>query len=168
MVWNLWPGGCPCHEDHTPSLSIKDGERGLLLFCFAGSSFPDVRADLRRRGQIDGNFTTPKHLTRPPNPPAQVDDRARTAFALDIWRASTPIRGMLGWKYFTERRGLRIGALGDLSHCLRWNQRIGAVVGLMTDPLTNNPTGIHRTYIAPDATKLDRRMLGRQGSLTAV
>jgi Toprim domain len=69
----------------------------------------------------------------------------------------------LGWRYFTERRGLHIGALGDLSHTLRWNARIRAVVALMTDPLTNKPTGVHRTLLNSDATKHERKMLGRQG-----
>lgn len=27
---------CPAHEDRTPSLSIRDGERGVLLHCFSG------------------------------------------------------------------------------------------------------------------------------------
>ncbi len=28
---------CPCHEDRTPSLSISDGQDGILLVnCFAG------------------------------------------------------------------------------------------------------------------------------------
>jgi hypothetical protein len=33
----------------------------------------------------------------------------------------------------------------------------------MTDPLTNKPTGIHRTFLNPDGTKRDRKMLGPMG-----
>ena len=35
----------------------------------------------------------------------------------------------------------------------------------MTCPLTNKPTGVHRTFLGPDGAKLDRRMLGRQGCI---
>ncbi len=33
----------------------------------------------------------------------------------------------------------------------------------MTDPLTGEPTGVHRTFHPKDATKIERKMLGRQG-----
>jgi hypothetical protein len=33
----------------------------------------------------------------------------------------------------------------------------------MTDPRTNEPVGIHRTYLKSDGTKIDRKMLGKQG-----
>jgi hypothetical protein len=36
------------------------------------------------------------------------------------------------------------------------------IVALMTDPITNEPTGVHRTYLNRDATKRERKMLGRQ------
>ena len=49
---------CPCHEDHTPSLSVKDGEKGLICYCFAGCSWQAIKAELRRRGLI-GEFTRP-------------------------------------------------------------------------------------------------------------
>ena len=31
-----WLIPCPCHDDSDPSLSIKDGDRGILVHCFAG------------------------------------------------------------------------------------------------------------------------------------
>ena len=33
---------CPAHSDRTPSLSIRDGERGLLVKCWAGCSLPEI------------------------------------------------------------------------------------------------------------------------------
>ena len=99
---------------------------------------------------------------------------ARVKAGLRIWEEAEPLRSpassrrnnfTLGWRYLTERRGLHIGLLGDLSHALRWHEGIGAVVALMTDPLTGKPTGIHRTFLAKDATKIERKMLGRQGAI---
>lgn len=33
----------------------------------------------------------------------------------------------------------------------------------MTDPVTNDPVGIHRTYLNAEGGKFDRKMLGHQG-----
>src|SRR5262245_25127543 len=38
---------CPAHNDNTPSLSLKDGPRGLLVHCFAGCDPRDVLAAIR-------------------------------------------------------------------------------------------------------------------------
>jgi putative DNA primase/helicase len=44
---------CPAHEDRTPSLSIRDGKRAVLLTCFAGCNRRDVLAELRRLGLLE-------------------------------------------------------------------------------------------------------------------
>jgi hypothetical protein len=100
----------------------------------------------------------------PPKIDAADDDQAkRIKIALRTWGESVPLPGALGWRYFTERRGLHIGVLGDLSHALRWHEGIRAVVALMTDAATNEAIGVHRTFLNPDGTKRERKMLGRQG-----
>src|SRR5438132_8660441 len=37
---------CPAHDDRSPSLSVREGERGLLVTCFAGCSLADICAAL--------------------------------------------------------------------------------------------------------------------------
>ena len=37
---------CPSHDDGRPSLSVRQGDRGVLLYCFAGCSQKDIAADL--------------------------------------------------------------------------------------------------------------------------
>ena len=37
---------CPAHEDDRPSLSIADGDKGVILYCHAGCSFEEVCAKL--------------------------------------------------------------------------------------------------------------------------
>ena len=39
---------CPAHSDSTPSLSIRQGNRGILVTCFAGCDREDVLRELRR------------------------------------------------------------------------------------------------------------------------
>jgi hypothetical protein len=118
------------------------GERG-----YAHDGSPSVgQTSFRRRVVEDDN--------------RDAEERAR--IALQIWSASVTLTDTLGCRYLLETRGLQIGSL-DLEHCLRWHQGIGAVVGLMTDPRTNEPIGVQRTFINPDGTKRQRKMLGRQG-----
>jgi hypothetical protein len=33
---------CPAHDDHTPSLNIREGERGLLVKCWAGCTLENI------------------------------------------------------------------------------------------------------------------------------
>src|SRR5437899_11678743 len=37
-----WQACCPAHGDNTPSLSIAEGERSIVLHCHAGCRFQDV------------------------------------------------------------------------------------------------------------------------------
>jgi len=39
------------------------------------------------------------------------------------------------------------------------------LIALMRDVLTDEPTGIHRIALTPDARKIERRMLGRSGAV---
>jgi hypothetical protein len=39
---------CPAHADGTPSLSLRQGDRGLLVTCFAGCDPIDVLRELDR------------------------------------------------------------------------------------------------------------------------
>jgi putative DNA primase/helicase len=175
-----WCGGyglarCPSHDDREPSLKVKDDPRksgGIDLHCFAGCGWQDVKTEFRRQGllpQFAASTVKPKPIS--PRPPFENDDAGadddtihRLEIALSIWRATTPLKDTLGFKYFTERRGLHIGLL-ELDHVLRWHNGIRAVVALMTDPTTAEPTGIHRRYLNPDGTKRDPNplMLGKQG-----
>jgi hypothetical protein len=74
----------------------------------------------------------------------------------------------LGFKYFTERRGLHVGLL-DLDHVIRFHVGFSAIVALMTGAATGIPTGIHRTFLNPEATRdavkgqKGKMMLGKVG-----
>jgi hypothetical protein len=98
----------------------------------------------------------------PASPQAADDAHARVRAALRLWSESVPMGSTLARRYFLEHRKLDVGPLG-LDHALRWHERAQAVVGLMTDPVTGRPTGVHRTFLGSDGAKLDRKMLGRQG-----
>ncbi len=41
-----WTARCPAHADRRPSLSVREGERGLLIKCWAGCTVAEVVAAL--------------------------------------------------------------------------------------------------------------------------
>jgi hypothetical protein len=94
--------------------------------------------------------------------PTEVD---RVAAAMHMWDACVPLYGGTpAERYFEHHRGLDIGRLPFLMHhCLRWHDARQCVVALMTDPITTDPTGIHRTFLDNDGRKIERKMLGKQG-----
>ena len=52
-----WSCRCPAHDDRNPSLSLRDGERGIIVRCWAGCDPRDVLAALRRLGLLGGGDT---------------------------------------------------------------------------------------------------------------
>ena len=48
--WSGWRAMClcPAHDDSSPSLSLRQGERGILVHCFAGCSPENVLRELQR------------------------------------------------------------------------------------------------------------------------
>jgi putative DNA primase/helicase len=74
------------------------------------------------------------------------------------------IGGTLGERYFNEQRKLEIGLI-DVGHVLRWHRGCNAIIGLMTDTQSGEPLGVHRTFLNADGSKIERKMLGRQGIL---
>src|SRR5215472_14636310 len=86
-----WSCRCPAHDDRSPSLSLRDGDRGLIVRCWAGCDPRDIIAELRRCGVLDG----PAEY-RPPVAAVvrNADDSARRiAIAQRIWNESREARG---------------------------------------------------------------------------
>jgi hypothetical protein len=107
------------------------------------------------------------------------EERARRhAFVEHLWRetwdGSQPLAGspILRW---LQVRGIDDAAM-DLDRlplrwaptCARAKTTASAMVALMTDPVTAEPCGIHRTFLLPDGSakafgKDSRQMLGKAG-----
>ena len=83
---------CPAHADRTPSLSVRQGERGILVHCFAGCRSEDV---LRAIGRTKPILNSPSPSYRPEGTAPNVRR---------IWDQGTEIRGTLGEVYLRSRR----------------------------------------------------------------
>jgi putative DNA primase/helicase len=92
----------------------------------------------------------------------------RTAVALRIWSASSDPVGTIVEKYLREHRGLPI-SVGLAGNVIRFNPalyldaltHVPGMVCLFRNIETDEPCGIHRTFLDPGtAQKIDRKMLG--------
>lgn len=98
-IGGSWSGNtamcrCPCHADRTPSLSIRQGDRAILVTCHAGCDSRDVLKALRRITDlptIDASGVTPSF-------------QRSTGIHLAIWKAGRPIEGTLAERYVREVR----------------------------------------------------------------
>lgn len=86
---------CPVHADRTPSLSLRQGDTGILVTCFAGCERKDVLRELARM-PLSGQFPMP-----PPSPPpstANVERLWEQAGSAD----ALPARRYLGGRGFRQ------------------------------------------------------------------
>ena len=90
---------CPCHQDSTPSLSISDGQDGVLLVnCFSGCDPVEILRALNGQGLSEPS-------TKPPSPCLHHRDNGRAA--LDIWHEAGPAAGTPVERYL-RRRGITL------------------------------------------------------------
>lgn len=160
---------CPAHDDRTPSLSVRLGERSLLLHCFAGCDATDILKALRASG----------HPLREPRadfvnraePRGPAGTRSEAA-ARRIWVDARPIAGTPAERYL-EHRGLRTD-----SPELRYHPRTPhgpqpltrfrpALIAAVRDE--SGLVAVHRSFLDPRRNRLapieePRCGLGRFGS----
>ncbi|MCF8709585.1 DUF7146 domain-containing protein [Rhizorhapis sp. SPR117] len=82
---------CPAHADTTPSLSIRQGDRGILVTCFAGCTREDVLRELRR-------VQIRRHFAYADTPTKASGNASR------LWDEALPISGTLAERYLALRR----------------------------------------------------------------
>src|SRR5262245_6044014 len=45
---------CPCHDDKTPSMTIRTGTRAVIFKCHVGCASGEIVNELARRGVFEG------------------------------------------------------------------------------------------------------------------
>ncbi|MEE4208230.1 MAG: toprim domain-containing protein [Parvularcula sp.] len=84
---------CPAHDDRRPSLSIRQGDKGLLVHCFAGCEPKDVLREIARL-PAGGRPNVPNsnsYFTQSRGDPRR------------LWDSGVPVLGTLGVRYLTAR-----------------------------------------------------------------
>lgn len=159
-----WMARCPAHEDRLPSLAIRDGHDGrVLVRCHAGCPQREVIAALRERDlwSASGERNSASAIVKPVtirsavSPHPELDAERRTAAALAIWRAAVPATGTPVESYLSSR-GLTLRPPAALRFHAAMKHPAGgtwpAMIALVTTGERNTPVGIHRTYLAADAS----------------
>jgi putative DNA primase/helicase len=162
-----WRCRCPFHGSRGPTLALRDGDRGLIVKCFADCDPRDILAELRRRGMIEGRGEPPAE-PRPSRPIDRGNDgRRNIESARRLWVAAQEARGSPVVPYLASRR---ITLTPPPS--LRWAPALRRPDGTNSpamiariDNIDGELIGIARTWLARDAAgswhRHDRAMLGR-------
>lgn len=80
---NRWSARCPAHTDKSPSLSVSEGERGILLKCWAGCTLQEICQVVGiREADLFFDTTLPRGH-KPAHQPIRVD-RLALAFRYDL------------------------------------------------------------------------------------
>ena len=164
---------CPFHGETKPSMRIYRDH----YYCFGcGACGDHVDWLVQVEGlEYDQALLHRRQLGRPGcSAIARAqDDAERTARALRWWNGAQPIAGTLAARYLAEVRGIDLDVLPDdiSERALRFHPncvfgpgtRHPCLIALMRNPVSGQPTGIHRIALTPDAQKIDRMMLGLAG-----
>jgi CHC2-type zinc finger protein/Toprim domain-containing protein len=164
---------CPFHDDAKPSLRVYP-DHYHCYGCGAHGNQLNWLTSVEGMDQ-DEAIEFLKTWDGPPVDRALELDQAETrrSYALKLWEAATPIAGTLAARYLAETRGIDLAQLpADIHSVLRFHPRCpiaGAyqpcLLALMRDVVTDEPTGIHRIGLTPDARKIDRWTLGQAGAV---
>jgi putative DNA primase/helicase len=167
----LAPGPGHSRADRSLSIKIDPAARdGFIVHSFAGdlpiACRDHVRAALRLGARERGR-REPMPWRPGPRTVAPTDEAARrSAFAWRLWNAAHDPRGTTVTDYLASRNLTLPGdVVGDV---IRFHPTVkfgaafvGATLALFRDITTNEPCGIHRTFLDGAGRKLDRKMLGR-------
>jgi hypothetical protein len=147
---------CPSHADRTPSLAIRQGDRGILVTCHAGCDATDVLRALRRIADLPSIGPTESSGRQARQPSAY----------LAIWQAGRQIEGTLAERYVREIRNIW-APLDDLRYHPRCPRGQGRLVQfepalLVAMRKAGEIAAIQRIFLDPmSASYTDKLVLGR-------
>lgn len=144
---------CPAHTDSTPSLSIRQGNRGILVTCHAGSDRSDVMREIARITRIP-NFNP---QTIKPAPAKSGNPHYA------IWRDAVPISGTLGERYIRETRNIW-GPVGDVRFHPRCPRGAGKAVTFAPALIVamrkgDRVTAIQRIFLDPETAQYTAKIV---------
>jgi putative DNA primase/helicase len=150
----LCPG--PGHGRSDRSLSVAFTGNGFVCNSFAGDDWKECRDFVKAKlGLSDDRPVSANQNTPLPDPATLVDQDKRVDMAARIWAETTPLPGTLAETYLKSR------GIAYEGEELRFHPRNRMMVAMMTDAITGDPCGVHRTFLDTNGKKVDRKMLGR-------
>jgi len=146
---------CPAHADREPSLSLRQGHRGILVTCFAGCKAEDVLGELRRVERVGRSAPAPEFRTQASGNASRLWEQA-----LPVPR--TPAELYLGArKLGTHHRDIRFHPQCPLGPKPRTVFKPALLVAVREG---RRLTAIQRIFLSPGGTGYEAKlMLGRPG-----
>jgi putative DNA primase/helicase len=166
----LAPGPGHSRTDRSLSIMIDPSARdGFIIHSFAGDSTSTCREHVRTALNLSGSERQrwqSSSRRQPPSETALHDSSQRSAFALRLWNEAVDPRGTIAASYLASRSLTLDDAIaGDVirfhPHLKFEGSRVGGMVALFRDIASNEPCGLHRTFLDSAGRKLTRKMLGR-------
>lgn len=149
----LCPG--PDHSRHDRSLAVTfNADGSFVAHSFAGDDWQECRDHVKARLGIADERPVPV-IHAAPDFSNLLDVQRRIDDARRIWEQSIPIAGTLAETYLASR------GLTYEGEALAFHAQSRAMVALMTDALTGEPCGVHRTFLDAEGRKIDKKMRGR-------
>ena len=156
-----WSTLCPIHGDDNPSLSVRDitnnkGEPDVILKCFAGCGFKEIKSHLRGIGLLPE--WKPKKTSEP--------KKEKDSF---VWQKSRRDDEKVK-KYFAKRAIIFDDDSFPVPPSLKWNSYIDKkagdlvelVVAAATTPTDKSVKAVQRLFIdIEDYSKTGAKMLGK-------
>jgi hypothetical protein len=140
--------------------SGEGGDMLALIKRVRGCNFPEALSYAREFCGVRSLSPTAHHHSDPDATAAKIKKAVS-----DIWNGASDAGGTLVETYLALR-GLELPD-GVTHNVIRFHpalyhegKRAPGMVLLFRDIVTDKPTAIHRTFLARDGTKLDRKMLG--------
>jgi putative DNA primase/helicase len=155
----LCPG--PGHSKRDRSLSVKfvpGNQDGFICTSFANDDFKACRDHVKAVLGIDRTRTPVRFA-----PVKYNDDADNVKIALRLWEQTTSLAGTLAETYLRSRgiTDIEVENLRFHPDLKSDRKSFPGMVGLYRDVFTDQPCGIHRTFLTDDAHKITRKMLGR-------
>ncbi|UVO53736.1 toprim domain-containing protein [Sphingomonas sp. SUN039] len=148
---------CPAHADKTPSLSVRQGDRNILVHCFAGCDSIDVLREMARIARLPSAYAVDRrdHEDRP------------NANVRRLWDEGVDVSGTLAARYL-ERRAIenRFAALRFHPRCPKGKKPNTVFAPALMVAATTDAEllAIQRIFLAFDGTALEKLMIGRPGA----
>jgi hypothetical protein len=162
----------PGHRKFDRSLTIKVDRNRLIVHSHAGDDWRACKDYVRELLGLERDYRNDRTAPRPifviDGAGADHDKIKKKEAALRIWGQSVNPSGTMVERYLREHRGLELpaalaGSVIRFHGSLRFDDftRTPGMVCLFRNIVTNEPCGIHRTFLDREtAAKVDRRMYG--------
>lgn len=145
----------PGHSRRDRSMEVTfNADGSFVVRSYAGDDWRTCRAHVKAVLGLSDDKPRP---ARPVAPVVDMDSLRKKATAADIWARSVPIVGTLAERYLASR-GLSYG-----DEALRYHAGIRAMVAQITDAVTGEPMGVHRTFLDRGGNRTEKKMLGPAG-----